>query len=69
VFIDLKCNCNNWRENRTGSTKLNNHLTGLNKWTRYAGDALMTPQLVCGGKENMTRIGVQIQSWKYPIRV
>lgn len=51
-------------EIKSGQTFTTDYLTGLNKWTRYAGDSSMTPQLVYGGEENMTRAGVVVQSWR-----
>jgi hypothetical protein len=51
-------------EIKSGQTFTMDFLTGLNKWARYAGVASMTPHLVYGGEENMTRSGVAVQSWK-----
>lgn len=51
-------------EIKSGQTFTTDFLTGLNKWTRFAGDAALAPQLVYGGEENMTRNGVTIQSWR-----
>jgi hypothetical protein len=40
------------------------YLTSLNKLMKIAGDAALTPQLVYGGSENMTRNDVEVRSWK-----
>lgn len=51
-------------EIKSGQTFNADYLTGLNKWMKIAGDAALTPQLVYGGSENMTRNGVEVRSWK-----
>jgi predicted AAA+ superfamily ATPase len=51
-------------EIKSGQTFTPDFLKGLDKWARYAGDISMTPQLVYGGEENMTRSGVAVQSWR-----
>lgn len=51
-------------EIKSGQTFTSDFLTGLHKWTRYAGDAAMPAQLVYGGDENMMRSGVAVHSWK-----
>ncbi len=40
------------------------YLTGLNKWTRYAGATALQAQLVYGGYDSMIRNGVAVHSWK-----
>ncbi len=52
-------------EIKSGQTFTTDFLAGLHKWTRLAGDCALTPQLVYGGEENMTRSGVAVQSWKH----
>lgn len=39
-------------------------MSGLNKWMGIAGESALTPQLIYGGTESMTRNGVQIMSWQ-----
>ena len=51
-------------EIKSGQTFNADFLTGINKWMKIAGDAALTPQLVYGGSENMTRNGVEVRSWK-----
>lgn len=51
-------------EIKSGQTVNADFLTGINKWMKIAGDAALTPQLVYGGNENMTRNGVEVRSWK-----
>jgi hypothetical protein len=51
-------------EIKSGQTFNSDFLTGINKWMKIAGDAALTPQLVYGGSENMTRNGVEVRSWK-----
>ena len=51
-------------EIKSGQTFNADFLTGVNKWMKIAGDAALTPQLVYGGSENMTRNGVEVRSWK-----
>ena len=51
-------------EIKSGQTVNADFLTGINKWMKIAGDAALTPQLVYGGSENMTRNGVEVRSWK-----
>jgi predicted AAA+ superfamily ATPase len=51
-------------EIKSGQTFNADFLTGINKWMKIAGDAALTPQLVYGGNENMTRNGVEVRSWK-----
>ena len=51
-------------EIKSGQTFNSDFLTGINKWMKIAGDAALTPQLVYGGNENMTRNGVEVRSWK-----
>jgi hypothetical protein len=51
-------------EVKSGQTFTTDYLSGINKWMKFAGDASMTPHLVYGGNENMTRVGVAVQSWK-----
>ena len=51
-------------EIKSGQTFNADFLTGINKWMKIAGDAALTPQLIYGGSENMTRNGVEVRSWK-----
>lgn len=51
-------------EIKSGQTFTSDFLTGLNKWTRYAGDKALPAQLVYGGDENMLRKGVSVHSWQ-----
>lgn len=51
-------------EIKSGQTFNSDFLTGINKWMKIAGNAALTPQLVYGGSENMTRNGVEVRSWK-----
>lgn len=51
-------------EIKSGQTFNADFLTGINKWMKIAGNAALTPQLVYGGSENMTRNGVEVRSWK-----
>ena len=51
-------------EIKSGQTFNADFLSGINKWMKIAGDAALTPQLVYGGSENMTRNGVEVRSWK-----
>ena len=51
-------------EIKSGQTVNADFLTGINKWMKIAGDAALTPQLVYGGNENMSRNGVEVRSWK-----
>lgn len=51
-------------EIKSGQTFNADFLTGINKWLKIAGNTALTPQLVYGGGENMTRNGVEIISWK-----
>jgi predicted AAA+ superfamily ATPase len=51
-------------EIKSGQTFNSDFLTGINKWMKIAGDAALTPQLVYGGSENMTRNGIEVRSWK-----
>lgn len=39
-------------------------LLGLKRWAQFAGDAALSPQLVFGGEESMTRSGVAVHSWR-----
>ena len=50
-------------EIKSGQTFNSDFLTGINKWMKIAGDTALTPQLVYGGSENMTRNGVEVRSW------
>lgn len=51
-------------EIKSGQTFNADFLSGINKWMKIAGDAALTPQLIYGGSENMTRNGVEVRSWK-----
>jgi predicted AAA+ superfamily ATPase len=51
-------------EIKSSQTFTSDFLTGLQKWMRFAGETCLTPRLVYGGEENMTRSGVLVQSWK-----
>lgn len=51
-------------EIKSGQTFNADFLTGIHKWMKIAGDAALTPQLVYGGSENMTRNGVELRSWR-----
>ena len=51
-------------EIKSGQTFNTSFLTGLTKWTRYAGDAALPARLVYGGDDNMLRNGVAVQSWR-----
>lgn len=51
-------------EIKSGQTFNSDFLTGINKWMKIAGNSALTPQLVYGGSENMTRNGVEVRSWK-----
>ncbi|MDP2230719.1 ATP-binding protein [Methylotenera sp.] len=51
-------------EIKSGQTFNADFLTGISKWMKIAGNAALTPQLVYGGSDNMTRNGVEIRSWK-----
>ena len=39
-------------------------LTGLNKWSDYAGSAALPAHLVYGGEASMMRNGIAVHSWK-----
>lgn len=51
-------------EIKSGQTYNSDFVTGINKWMKFAGETSMTPQLVYGGNDNMSRNGVEVQSWK-----
>jgi hypothetical protein len=51
-------------EIKSGQTFNADFLTGINKWMKIAGNVALTPQLVYGGSEQMTRNGVEVRSWK-----
>jgi predicted AAA+ superfamily ATPase len=51
-------------EIKSGQTFNADFLTGINKWMKIAGNGALTPQLVYGGSESMTRNGVEVRSWK-----
>lgn len=51
-------------EIKSGQTFHADFLSGLNKWTRYAGDAALPAQLVYGGDDNMRRDGATVHSWR-----
>lgn len=51
-------------EIKSGQTFRPDMLAGIHKWIRYAGESSMTPHLVYGGEENMTRNGVEVHSWR-----
>jgi len=52
-------------EIKSGQTYTQDYVKGILKWTRIAGASSLTPYLVCGGHENMTRGGVEVQSWQH----
>ncbi len=52
-------------EIKSGQTFTSDFLTGLSKWTRYAGDKALPAHLVYGGDQNMTRGGVSVHSWQH----
>ena len=52
-------------EIKSGQTFNADFLTGINKWMKIAGKAVLTPQLVYGGNENMSRNGIDVRSWKH----
>jgi hypothetical protein len=51
-------------EIKSGQTYNSDFLLGLNKWTRYAGDAALPSQLVYGGDMSMTRNAVAVHGWR-----
>ena len=51
-------------EIKSGQTFHADFLSGLNKWTRYAGDAALPAQLVYGGDDDMRRDGATVHSWR-----
>jgi predicted AAA+ superfamily ATPase len=51
-------------EIKSGQTFNADFLTGINKWMKIAGNTAISPQLVYGGGESMTRNCVEIRSWK-----
>lgn len=51
-------------EIKSGQTFNTDFLAGINKWIKIAGDTALTPQLIYGGSENMTRNGVEVRSWQ-----
>jgi predicted AAA+ superfamily ATPase len=52
-------------EIKSGQTFNTDFLAGLKRWTQFAGDAALPPQLVYGGDDNMLRSGVAVQSWRH----
>lgn len=52
-------------EIKSGQTFHTDFLAGLKRWTQFAGDAALPPQLVYGGDDNMLRSGVAVQSWRH----
>jgi uncharacterized protein len=52
-------------EIKSGQTFSTTFLTGVNKWMKIAEDTALPPQIVYGGDENMTRNGVEVNSWKH----
>jgi predicted AAA+ superfamily ATPase len=51
-------------EIKSGQTFNTDFVVGLNKWMKYAGDSALPAQLVYGGDERMTRLGVAVHSWR-----
>jgi predicted AAA+ superfamily ATPase len=51
-------------EIKSGQTFHADFLSGLNNWTRYAGNAALPAHLVYGGDDAMVRSGVQVHSWR-----
>ena len=51
-------------EIKSGQTFNTDFLTGLIKWTRYAGTTALPAQLVYGGDDTMSRQGAQVRSWR-----
>lgn len=52
-------------EIKSSQTFNTDFLAGLKRWTQFAGDAALPPQLVYGGDDNMLRSGVAVQSWRH----
>lgn len=52
-------------EIKSSQTFNTDFLAGLKRWTQFAGDAALPPQLVYGGDDNMIRSGVAVQSWRH----
>lgn len=52
-------------EIKSGQTFNAEFLSGLHKWTRYAGDTALPAQLVYGGDEHMTRSAVAVHGWQH----
>ncbi|MEY4268673.1 MAG: hypothetical protein RIS90_3208 [Pseudomonadota bacterium] len=51
-------------EIKSGQTFNTDFLTGLTKWTRYAGTTALPARLVYGGDDTMSRQGVEVRSWR-----
>jgi hypothetical protein len=51
-------------EIKSSQTFNTDFLIGINKWMKIAQSVSLTPQLVYGGNESMTRNGVEVKSWK-----
>lgn len=51
-------------EIKSGQTFTSDFLAGIKKWVGYAGEFSLSPRLVYGGDESMTRSGVEVRSWK-----
>lgn len=51
-------------EIKSGQTFNADFVTGLTKWMRYAGPTALPAQRVYGGDNDMTRLGVQVRSWR-----
>lgn len=51
-------------EIKSGQTLVADHLSGIKKWLGIAGPAAVSPRMVYGGDETLTRSGIKVLSWR-----